>query len=490
VTSSSVARAVVLGLVVLGAAAVACSSASSDSSSGSGYCDVTKKANGGACADPGSCDTAIGKACKDLAEVLSPTTIAQAQGCLESGVCGVASCLSRAQKGAQPTGAHKTLAANFCQFCAPNVQDCEAQFYAKNSKLPGSIVLPYSADVAKAVDDACTGNDGCQASFRTCATGAIQQALADALDPEVAECVVSGFTKDDGEQTGPDGKPKVTTCTPQNCKGCCRDDKCENGDAPSACGVGAAACQICAGGQKCTDGKCKEPCSPNTCAGCCDGDNCLPGTTKDKCGDNGAACAACGGAFVCSKQTCIDGSCQATCTNGCCAGSTCKPGTAVDACGVGGEACVDCGFGRKCTSGACVIDPNALWDFYVSFAVLPETNKSGGSWDPLNGAPDPYLIAYSSVTGSTHSGTTKAQMDSTIPFWAETPLVGIKASELLNNLSFEVWDQDPDFDDYVGGCKIPVVPAIFDGSLQSYVCAATASGVEVKLYYRINPHKP
>lgn len=481
-------RALVAGLSLVGSAIVACSS-SSDGDAPATYCDAASKANEGACKDAAECDLAIGGACADLAKVLSASTLAQAQGCLESGVCGVASCLSRAQKGAQPTDAHKTLAANFCQFCAPTVTDCEAQFYQRSGKLPGVLVLPYSADVAKAVDDACTGTDGCQANFRTCATNAIGQALADALDGDVADCVVSGFTKDEGEQTGPDGKPQVATCTAENCDGCCRDDKCEDGTTPSACGSGAAACEICAGGQKCTDGKCKEPCSPNSCAGCCDGDTCLPGNTKDKCGEDGAACTACDGTFVCSKHTCIDGSCQATCTDGCCSGSTCEPGTTASACGAGGEACVDCGFGRKCTSGACVIDPNALWDFYVSFAVLPDKNKNGSAWDPLGGAPDPYLLAYSSLAASSHSGSTSTQHDTTVPFWAETPLKGVAASELLNDLSFELWDADPDFDDYVGGCTIPLTAAVFDGSLQTHVCAATASGVEVTLYYRINPHK-
>lgn len=467
---------------------VACKSSDEGASGPVGYCQTAASANKGKCAEGiGPCDEAIARACGSLPQVLSASTMGQAQGCLESGVCGVSLCMARSQKGATPTKEHKTLAANFCQFCAPNVENCEASFYQRSGKLPGVLVLPYSGDVAKAVDDACTGQDGCQAAFRACATETIAAALGNALDVEAAECVAAGFTTDEGEQPGPGGKPQYATCTPDNCKGCCRDDKCEPGDQLTACGAKAGACQICAGGQQCTSGVCKEPCGPNNCPGCCDGDTCIAGTANDKCGDRGAACKGCTAGLVCSNHKCIDGSCKATCANGCCSGSTCSPGTATNACGFGGEACVDCGYGRRCAQGACVIDPNSLWNFYVSFAVLPDLTKSGSAWDPLNGAPDAFLNVFSSAAGMTHSGTTTVQMDSTFPFWAETPLKGIKASELLTNLSFEVWDQDPDFDDFIGGCKIPLTAAVFDGSLQSYVCPATPTTGEVKLYYRVNP---
>jgi hypothetical protein len=87
-----------------------------------------------------------------------------------------------------------------------------------------------------------------------------------------------------------------------------------------------------------------------------------------------------------------------------------------------------------------------------------------------------------------HSGTTTVQTDSTVPFWAETPMTSVKSSELLNNFSIEIWDDDYDFDDFVGGCKVPLSASTFDGSLQDYTCPATTTGVSVQFYYRINPH--
>ena len=441
------------------------------------------------CKEPSSCDTAIANGCGSLAKAVSPSALKAAQDCLESGVCGTANCLGRAQKSATPSKAHRALAESYCTFCAPDVEDCEGQFYARKGRLPGALVLPYGEDVAQAVNDDCTADaDVCRSKFATCATETIARVVGETLDPELAECVVSGFRHDEGGP-GPGGGPQVTTCTAENCAGCCRDDKCEEGTSESACGEGAAACETCSGAQMCTGGKCKEPCGPNNCKGCCEGDTCIAGTATEKCGAEGAACSSCtaqGASFVCSNQTCIDGSCQATCVNGCCTAAGCQPGTTASACGTGGEACIDCGYGRTCgSSKSCAIDPNALWDFYVSFADVPDKDVSNASWDITNGAPDPYVVAYSSLGGVSHTGQTTVQSDTTVPFWAEVPLKGIKAAELMNNLSFEIWDSDLDFDDLIGGCKLPITPAVFDGSLQSHVCPATASTVSVELWYRI-----
>jgi hypothetical protein len=455
------------------------------------FCGVAASSNK-KCADPVECDTQLASDCTSLDKALSPSTVAAAKDCLESGICGVASCVSRSQKGSVATAAHKKLAEDFCTFCAPSLADCNANFYKRGSKSAGLAVLPYSEDVAKAVDDECTGQDGCQAKFMTCARDVIARTVGEKVDAATADCIVQGFGSDGTDNpVGPDGRPQAVTCTPANCDGCCRDDKCEKGDTSDTCGTGAKACQICSATSKCTGGACKEPCGPNTCKGCCDGDNCVDGTAKGTCGEDGEACAKCDGTFVCSNHTCIDGSCQATCTNGCCSATGCEPGTAASACGTGGEACVDCGVGRTCTAAACQLDRTSLWDVYISFAVVPEKSHSGYNWDALGGAPDPFLNVFTSEGTSSHSGSTTVVNDSFVPFWAETPVKGVKASELLSNTSVEIWDYDTlDPNDYIGGCAIPLTPAVFDGSLQSYVCPATATTVSVTVYYRINPHAP
>ena len=481
--------ALIASVLTLAAAVVGCTS--DPEVAAATFCSVATSSNR-ACTEPSLCDEQLGTSCTSLPKALSPASVAAAKDCLESGVCGVASCVSRAAKNATPTAAHKTLAENFCTNCAPSLADCVATFYKRGSKSAGLAVLAYSEEVVQAVDDACTGESGCQAQFQACAAGIIKDQVATAVDNETADCIIEGFKKDEGEvPLGPDGKPQAVTCTSANCKGCCRDDKCETGDATSGCGAGAKGCEICSGAAKCLAGKCKEPCGPNNCAGCCDGDTCVAGIAAGQCGDNGAACTRCTGQLICSNHICIDGSCSATCTGGCCSAAGCQPGTTPKACGKGGGGCVDCGIGRTCELASCALDKTSLWDVYISFATFGDKSKLNASWDVLNGAPDPYCNVFTSEGTSSHSGTTTAKTDTTAPFWAETPLKGVKASELLNNTSIEVWDYDAlNNDDFIGGCRLPLTAAIFNGSLQEVVCPATASGVAITVDYRINPHVP
>jgi hypothetical protein len=449
------------------------------------------KASAKTCTEPSACDESLTAGCGSFTKVLTPRAAQATQDCLESGVCGIASCLARSAKGLEPTAAHKELATAYCDSCASGQAGCVAGFYSKSaSQSPAGLgVLPYSEAIAREVATSCTGSSGCQASFATCAADVIARMTTEALDADLAECVIGGFKRGD-EGRKPDGTPVVATCSRTSCSGCCRDDRCEAGDKKSACGIAGAACETCSGEATCASGACKDPCGPNNCAGCCDGDVCVEGTAKDKCGAEGGACNACAGSFVCSNKTCIDASCQATCTTGCCTTAGCQPGTAANACGTGGGACIDCGTGRRCQAAKCELDPTSLWDFYVSFAILPTTDKAGVSWDPLAGLPDPYFKVFSSEGASTHSGTTLTLNDTDSPFWAETIMKGVKASELLANLSVEAWDEDFDLDDRMGGCTLPLKREWFDGSLQSYTCPESASGVSFKFYFRVRPNVP
>ncbi len=491
ITAARSVFAISASFALLLALAGGCSSKAADTAAGD-FCSDARSSNL-KCKEPSDCDAQLGNNCASLSTALSPATLSAARDCLQSGVCGVASCVSRAAKNTTPTAAHKKLAEDFCTFCAPSLQDCVANFYKRGSRSAGLGVLPYSDEVAQAIDDGCTGQSGCQAKFQKCASGVIAEKVAAGVDADTATCIVQGFHQDDSEQPlGPDGKPQAVTCTPANCNGCCRDDRCEKGDSTTACGVGAKGCETCSTTTAlCSAGKCKEPCGPSTCNGCCAGDTCVLGTAKDKCGLRGASCDACAGQFVCSNHTCVDGSCLATCTNGCCSATGCKPGNAPSACGTGGEGCVDCGVGRTCSAASCLLDRTSLWDFYISFAVVPDKDKNGKSWHVFDGLPDPYLLVFTSEATASHSGATTTKTATTVPFWQETPLKSVKASELLSNTSVEIWDYHVlSFDSFMGGCQLPLVPAMFDGSiLHHYVCPATASGVSVEVYYRINPHK-
>jgi hypothetical protein len=460
------------------------------------YCDLTKAA-AGKCKEPQACDTTLGGQCGNVEKAISPTAGQAAKDCLESGVCGASLCLTRALKSAKPTAAHTDLATRYCTTCAPDVGDCATKFYQAKSKLPGVLVLPYSEAVAKAVADACTVDAGaCRANFATCARETIATTLNGLVPPDLAGCLSGAFTSDDttttpgGRNPSTSGGPTVASCTSENCQGCCREDRCLDGKEAEACGKGGGSCQTCSAAQNCTEEQqCHEPCGPNNCKGCCDGDNCIPGTMTAKCGAEGAQCTQCDADnpdLVCSDQKCIDGSCKATCASGCCTAAGCQDGTSSDLCGTGAAACVACGYGKQCSNHACVLNVDSKWDVLIASGDIPENKLNGDNWDPFYGAADPFVKVYSNLGADSHSGQTAYQKDNFHPVWSETPLKGVSAKELMNNFSFEIWDDDVDFDDQVGGCKVGVAASAFGGALQSVTCAQSPTLPAVTLRFKIN----
>lgn len=479
-------------IVVLGAA---CSEGSKARPEYLDYC-AAAQASASSCQDPAGCDEALATTCSTLDNVLSPSTLDAARECLEGG-CGIQSCLARAQPSARPGDAHRELAERYCSQCAPDVADCQSTFYAKKGG-PGGLVLPYADALAAAVSKECTTDkDTCRATFAICATDILVRDLGASFDTKLADCVISSFLRDEEEEGGspggttpaPPGSTPGTMCTPENCTGCCRDGKCEQGFADLACGTSGAACQACSGTQRCAGGSCKESCGPSNCNGCCDGDTCLPGNATDKCGGGGGACTSCatvGAAFQCTNSKCVDPGCQASCASGCCTSTGCQAGTDAKACGSGGTACAACAYGERCgTARSCELDPEATWDVNIGLVTVPSTNKSGASWDANGGAPDPFVKAFSSFNGISHTGQTATFDDTTIAMFEERPLKGITTQELLKGVTIEVWDADLQYDDLIGGCKLPLTAANFDGALLGYVCPATTSTVPVEILYRI-----
>ena len=192
---------------------------------------------------------------------------------------------------------------------------------------------------------------------------------------EPAACGQSGAQCADCQTEGRSCDPSsracgTSRCTPENCAGCCVDDKCLPGTTPAACGDGGDTCATCATGQSCrtqtgVGGACSgvSACGPTNCGGCCTATGaCVTGSDSTACGKNGQLCAACGG-----RQTCVaDGqgnerTCQtpATCgpdnCAGCCVGNQCVTTTTAAACGASGAACKACGKNQICDpAGTCI----------------------------------------------------------------------------------------------------------------------------------------
>lgn len=449
-----------------------------------GLCDAME-ATAAKCGD--GCELVLRGECAKLAKALHPAALTTATDCFLSGACSSV-CLSKALSGLAPSEGQVALRAAYCGTCAKGQADCDAKFFEVPRPAspggPGIQLLPFSDPVTSTIAADCASEEGCQLGFPPCSLQSVKKGLTEAVGASAAECLVRGLKAEEGERRAPDGGAIVVTCTSKNCAGCCRDDLCLVGDAKEACGTGGVACETCSGTSTCEGSACKAPCGPDNCAGCCDNNVCLEGFAKEACGKAGSTCKVCAAAFVCSEQTCIDTSCKATCA-GCCSGSTCLTGGGATSCGKSGNACVDCGRGRTCGQGTCALDLAALFDVTITSATLPLRTKSGGAWDFYENLPDPYARAYSSVGATSHSGTTAFISDTTSPQWTAPVLTNVPARELLNSFSVEVWDDDLDYDDFIGGCAIKLEASMFDGNVRSATCPATPSGSVITVRFKL-----
>jgi hypothetical protein len=170
----------------------------------------------------------------------------------------------------------------------------------------------------------------------------------------------------------PDASSGPGSCTPFNCSdGCCQaDGTCfrvtpdSNGAIPTniPCGANGEACVTCNAGYSCLLGCQKDlgtTCTPENCTGCClaadvngaMSTQCFEGMQSDFCGTGGGQCQHCapsgnGGQCVADPAgggDCVDeGQCNSTNCAGCCSGNLCVVGTQDIGCGSGAVACQDC----------------------------------------------------------------------------------------------------------------------------------------------------
>jgi hypothetical protein len=256
-----------------------------------------------------------------------------------------------------------------------------------------------------------------------------------------------------------------------NCIQGCADQTCA--DACLASGTPEAQAEAMAVFQ-CLDAFCSGECATDAsqCGGCLSA-NCSQQDAAcgfSTCRGEGQVCSAdsdcCGGS--CTNGTCGSpaSTCDSTCGGCCDSADRCQTGTDAASCGVDGARCAPCGSHRTCmasgSGGACHVDPASLWGIMITSGTIPATNSGGGSWDPLNGSPDPYVT----VVVDASSGSTSRRDDSLSPVWNETVLSGLSASDILtHNAEFEVFDYDfPIGDDTIGFCGMVIPESAFDGA--------------------------
>lgn len=148
-------------------------------------------------------------------------------------------------------------------------------------------------------------------------------------------------------------------CTPDSCDGCCEGNICRTGDAPTSCGAGGGACQVCPVGDACVQGACSG-CQATCATGCCLGATCTTPSAA-ACGAGGGACqpcdalradgcsasgeCQCGSGAPCGEgQRCVGGSCvcdATSCAAGCCDGTQCVV-RSLTSCGIAGSTCTSC----------------------------------------------------------------------------------------------------------------------------------------------------
>jgi hypothetical protein len=279
----------------------------------------------------------------------------------------------------------------------------------------------------------------------------------------------------------------------EDCKGCCQDDKCFDGDMAGACGKGGGACDICdPKTEQCGEGSC-EPipkCDFGNCAeGCCTAaKECIDFDKQDldQCGREAQPCSPCSDAIACTIGFCVkDQPCFSYCTEGCCtlAGQCIGFGDQdTDQCGKEAALCVPCGESLSCLAGVCQTNP--VWQIEVAQVVLTELDPDDNPWDYFPQEPPPDVYVWMGVGSA--SGTSDTISNTITPCWECDPaydgtVLTAAQSELTNNsLKISVRDSDLIGYEEAGSCSMTITSAILSsGSHVVSQCGPNVSDLKI-----------
>jgi hypothetical protein len=129
---------------------------------------------------------------------------------------------------------------------------------------------------------------------------------------------------------------------------------------------------------------------------------------------------------------------------GCCFNGACQTGTTDAACGRNGTVCQMCVTGTACSMDqTCVINPATTWKVLPVSGVVATMNM-GGSWDPLSGAPDPYVTLWCPASAAMVTAKTPTANDTFTPGWGDTMGSCIMSAGDLETVGFAVEVDDED----------------------------------------------
>lgn len=165
----------------------------------SGLCtEMTKlpeKCSAAASGAAGACIAKLASTCDGFSKLLNPKLVDAATSCMAEASCDAApmSCLAKSATALEPTDAQTKLAKAFCDSCSPvSGAACEKTFLSPASPL-GKILLPLGDGVANDIGEQCATGITCGATFPTCAQGVVTKALAESLDKDGVECLLTAL---------------------------------------------------------------------------------------------------------------------------------------------------------------------------------------------------------------------------------------------------------------------------------------------------------
>ena len=284
-----------------------------------------------------------------------------------------------------------------------------------------------------------------------------------------------------------DGTCQAKSCSPNNCaNGCCQDGECKDGTSAMLCGTGGEECSECEGETRCTaNQKCES------CNGCwTSNDVCKDGDTSDFCGTGGNACTSCDSDEKCEGGQCIEKTCSEMCSNGCCDGAACRSGTSDTACGDNGASCKECGDGYECDfTQECDLDRSSRWDAIAIDGEVPKSDQNSVFFDSRGNPPDPYIKVKVEGATETHEKQSDVVDNDTTPYWHDTTVTDVLASDLMRNnkITFTVMDEDPWYaggDDEIAKCVGNFEESHFNGWVQWSCTNHENSNNPVKVKYK------